>query len=322
MKMQTRHLAAVLATCLASAVAAQTATAYRGPCDASAAAALDANHFVVGEDEHNTLNIYRQAKAEPVASLDLSALLATKKDKEADIEGATAIGRRIYWITSHARNAKGKAQTNRQRFFATDVTPGNPPTLAPAGQAYPRLLDDLLAADTLAPYRLASAARRAAEADGGLNVEGLAATPEGSLLIGLRNPLHQGRALLVPLLNPDELLTGAPARFGAPVELDLGQRGIRSIERIGASYVIAAGPTADAGTFALFRWSGRPGEPAILISGINLRDLRPEALVAIPGDKRVRLLSDDGGIEIDGVECKRLPAARQTFRSLTVTLPE
>ena len=132
MKMQTRHLAAVLATCLASAVAAQTATAYRGPCDASAATALDANHFVVGEDEHNTLNIYRQAKAEPVASLDLSALLATKKDKEADIEGATAIGRRIYWITSHARNAKGKAQTNRQRFFATDVTPGNPPTLAPA----------------------------------------------------------------------------------------------------------------------------------------------------------------------------------------------
>ena len=162
----------------------------------------------------------------------------------------------------------------------------------------------------------------AAEADGGLNIEGLAATPEGSLLIGLRNPLHQGRALLVPLLNPDDLLTGAPARFGAPVEFDLGQRGIRSIERIGASYVIAAGPTADAGTFALFRWSGRPGEPAILISGINLRDLRPEALFAIPGDKRVRLLSDDGGIEIDGVECKRLPAARQTFRSLTVTLPE
>jgi len=315
-------LAAVLAACLASAAAAQTATVYHGACDASAATALDADHFIVGDDEHNVLHIYRKGMAEPVGRVDLSDFPATKKGKEADIEGATTIGRRIYWITSHARNAKGKAQPNRQRFFATDVTPGNPPTLAPAGQAYTRLLDDLLAADALAPYRLASAAQRAAEADGGLNIEGLAATPEGALLIGLRNPLRQGRALLIPLLNPDDLLTGAPARFGAAVEIALGERGVRSIERVGASYVIAAGPTADHGSFALFRWSGRPGEAATLIPGIDLRDLRPEALFAIPGGKRVQLLSDDGGVEVGDVDCKKLPATRQTFRSLTITLPE
>ena len=45
-------LAIALAACLTSA-AAQTATVYRGPCDASAAVALDAEHFVVGDDEHN-----------------------------------------------------------------------------------------------------------------------------------------------------------------------------------------------------------------------------------------------------------------------------
>ena len=314
-------LAVALAACLTSATA-QAATVYRGPCDASAATALDADHFVVGDDEHNILHIYRRGQAQPVGRADLSAFLATVNGEEADIEGAAAVGTRIYWITSHARDAKGRVRPDRHRFFATDVIPGNPPTLKPAGQAYARLLDDLLAADTLAPYRLARAAQRTAEAEGGLNIEGLAATPEGTLLIGLRNPLHQGRALLIPLLNPGELIDGGRARFGAPVEIDLDRRGIRSIERIGTSYVIAAGPTADAGSFALFRWSGRAGEAAAMITGSDLRDLRPEALFAIPGGKRVQVLSDDGGIRVGGVECKKLPAGRQTFRSLTITLPE
>ena len=323
MKPRTRYrLAAVLVACLASAAAAQTAAVYRGPCDASAAAALDAEHFVVGDDEHNILHIYRQGQPQPVGTVDLSAFLATKNGEEADIEAATKIGTRIYWITSHARNAKGKARPSRQRFFATDVKSGNPLTLMPAGQAYTQLLDDLLASDVLAPYRLAAAAERAAEADGGLNIEGLAATPEGTLLIGLRNPLRQGRALLVPLLNPGELIDGGRARFAAPIEIDLGQRGIRSIERIGTSYLIAAGPTADSGSFALFRWSGRAGEAATMLTGIDLHDLRPEALFAIPGSKRVQLLSDDGGIKTGGFACKKLPGERQTFRSLTITLPE
>lgn len=315
-------LAVAFTASLTSAAAAQTATVYRGPCDASAVTALDADHFVVGDDEHNILHIYRQGQAQPVGRADLSAFLATANGEEADIEGAAAVGTRIYWITSHARDTKGRVRPDRHRFFATDVIPGNPPTLKPAGQAYARLLDDLLAADTLAPYRLARAARRTAEAEGGLNIEGLAATPEGTLLIGLRNPLHQGRALLIPLLNPGELIDGGRARFGAPVEIDLDRRGIRSIERIGTSYVIAAGPTADAGSFALFRWSGRAGEAAAMITGIDLRDLRPEALFAIPGGKSVQVLSDDGGIRVGGVECKKLPAGRQTFRSLTITLPE
>ncbi|MFZ1446313.1 MAG: hypothetical protein WAS49_12705, partial [Candidatus Dechloromonas phosphoritropha] len=141
MKPRTRYrLAAVLVACFASAAAAQTAAVYRGPCDASAAAALDADHFVVGDDEHNILHIYRQGQPQPVGTVDLSALLATKNGEEADIEAATKIGTRIYWITSHARNAKGKTRPSRQRFFATDVKPGNPPTLTPAGQAYTRLL--------------------------------------------------------------------------------------------------------------------------------------------------------------------------------------
>jgi hypothetical protein len=166
---------------------------------------------------------------------------------------------------------------------------------------------------------LDKAARRTPEADGGLNIEGLAATADGKLLIGLRNPLPQQRALIIPLDNPAEVIAGQPARFGEPILLDLGERGIRSIERIGNSYLIVAGPTADHGSFALFRWSGRRDDAPTPVSGIDLGNLRPEALFAIPDSNRVQLLSDDGGVVINGVECKRLPPASQSFRSLNIT---
>jgi hypothetical protein len=319
----TAFIRAVLALLFAAGVSAQSVTqtvlTYQGPCDASAAVALDAGHFVVGDDEHNTFYIYRRGQAQAIASLNLSKFLNTGTEQESDIEGAAATGQRIYWISSHGRDGKGKARPARHRFFATKLLPGNPPALKPLGVPYTRLLHDMEESAVLKPYKLSDAARLAAEADGGFNIEGLAATPAGTLLIGLRNPLPQQRALLIPLKNPGEVIAGQRARFGTPIELDLGRRGIRSIERVGDSYLIAAGPPADSGSFALYRWSGRPGDAASQLTGIDLGDLRPEALFAIPHTGQVQLLSDDGGVTIDGVKCKKLPASRQTFRSLIVT---
>lgn len=311
-------LACVVGAGLPAWTAAQTVTRYSGPCDASAAVALDGEHFVVANDETNVLHVYRQGRPQPVGTFDLSKFLGTPTGEEADIEGVAAIGTRIYWITSHGRNGRGKAQPSRQRFFATDVRPGPPPTLAPLGVPYTRLLHDLTTDPALKRYKLDEAARLAPEADGGLNIEGLAGTADGELLIGLRNPLSHRRALVIPLKNPGELISGMPAKFGPPVELDLGQRGIRSIERIGASFLIVAGPTADSGSFALFRWSGQAGEAPVALPGVALQDLRPEALFVLPQTDRVQLLSDDGGLRVDGIECKKLPPAQQSFRSLTL----
>ncbi len=317
-KLTSTTAAALLAFTIATPTAAQQISTFNGPCDASAAVALDANHFIVANDENNTLRIYRQGQPAPVASLNLTNFLGTAADEESDIEGAAAIGSRIFWITSHGRNSKGKARPARQRFFATEVVPGQPPTVKPVGQAYANLLNDMLASETLKPYRLDEAASRPPEADGGLNIEGLAATADGKLLIGLRNPLPQQRALITPLDNPNEVIAGQRARFGEPILLDLGQRGIRSIERIGTGYLIVAGPTGDQGSFALFRWSGQHDETPTPVAGIDLKNLRPEALFTIPGSNRVQLLSDDGGIVVGGLECKKLPAANQRFRSFSV----
>jgi len=308
-------LKALAALLLIAAGAAAADVRYGGLCDASAAVALDARHFIVADDEHNKLTVYKRGEAKRVSDIDLDKFLDARK--EADLEGAAQVGQRIYWIASHARNGAGKLREDRHRFFATDI---RGKTVEPVGKPYTALLADLLAAPDLAPLKLADAAQRAAEADGGFNIEGLAAAPDGSLLIGLRNPIPQGLAIVIPLLNPAELIDGrGPARFGSTIRLDLGGRGVRSIERVDGGYVIAAGPPADAGTFALFRWSGRPTDMPSPLK-LDLGTLRPEALFAWPGGQ-LTLLSDDGGVLIGKKACKDADKGKRAFRALDIKRP-
>ena len=320
-------LSAIALTLFAGAAPGATASAvmaYSGPCDASAAVALDAEHFAVAGDEDNTLRVYRRGRSGPVAEAPLAAFLGSSGN-ESDLEAAAAVGTRIYWIASHGRNSKGKLRPDRQRFFATDVDPGaQPPGVTPAGTPYSGLLDDLAAAQTLAGLRLGDAARLAPEAPGGLNIEGLAAMPDGSLLVAFRSPVPNGRALLVPLLNPAELVTAAPgrkARFGAPILLELRGRGVRSIDRAldGRGYWIVAGPASDGGAFSLYRWSGLATDTPRIVDSSDLVGLRPEALFALPGSGgALQILSDDGGVVTNGTACKDRPMAAQGFRAITL----
>ena len=95
---------------------------YHGASDASAAVALGEDMFVMADDENNILRVYKIGGASPVYSYDVSEFLKIEQDHpEADIEGATMVGRRVYWITSHGRNKDGKVRPSRYRFFATDV---------------------------------------------------------------------------------------------------------------------------------------------------------------------------------------------------------
>jgi hypothetical protein len=281
---------------------------YRGMCDASAAAALGPDLFVVANDERNQLRVYRRGDADAVDEVDLSSFLGTKSDKESDLEGAASIGQRIYWISSHGRNKEGKFQERRHRFFATDMRDGR---LVHVGNFYANLLDDMIAAPQLRHFKLAQAAAKMPEEPGAFNIEGLAATPQGGLLIGLRNP----SSLVIPLLNPAQVIDGAAAVLGEAVELELGGLGIRSLELVGDTYLIVAGPPADRGEFALYQWSGEPAHRPVRIAHNDFDQVRPEALFAIPGTRRVQLLSDDGGNHV-----KKLAPQQQTFRSVTVAL--
>lgn len=307
------------ATVLASPFAmAQT---FSGMAEASAAATLDERHWIVAEDECNVLRIYRADQPAPVGQpIDLRRFLGTG-DKASDIEDAARVDDVIYWISSHSRTKEGKVRDWRQRFFATRLVPGTagtPPSVSPMGVPYQRLLEDMIGAASLKALDLGKAAGKKPEESGGLNIEGLAAGPGGSLLVGFRNPLRDGKAILVPLNNPAAVVQGSSATFGAPVLLALGGRGIRAITRAENHYWIVAGPVADAGSFALYRWSGQASD-APVPAGPVPPGFQAEAVMAA-GPGKLMLLSDDGSSQPQA-ECGSAGKAKQRFRAMSYQVP-
>lgn len=294
------------------------AAVYRGMCDASAAVALDKDHFVVADDELNVLRVYRRDRPDPVTLVDVSSFLGTEPEKESDIEGAAAIGNKIFWISSHGTNKDGKVQDRRRRLFATELVAGAVPSVRAVGKPYSRLIEDLSVDSRFTKYGLAEAATKPPKTKDALNIEGLADTVDGKLLIGFRNPLSGDKALVVPIENPLDTIAGAAAKFGEPIEIKLDGRGIRSFERVGTTYLIVAGPIDGKGTFDLYRWSGNAKEDPTVVANAGLHGLNPEALFAIPGTAEVQILSDDGTVDVGGKECKDVPRASQSFRSVTV----
>jgi hypothetical protein len=300
---------------------------YNGSSDASAAAAVDNRYFIVGDDEHDILRMYSiDGPPDPVFSLDITSfLIAAPEHPEADIEAAARLGPRIYWITSHGRNKDGQIRPSRYRFFATEVQksgatddPNRPPRIIPVGKICATLVSDMLASSQLNHLKLRNVTRLdeslskkeqvlLAPKEKGLNIEGLAVGPDGrSLWIALRNPLYQDasiirRAIVIPLLNPSEVVEeGKPARFGEVILLDLGERGIRSIDYMEnqKEYWIVAGSAGSRSQadFSVFRY--RHEDKKLTTIKVDFpKEFTPEGLFAFPGQKTVCFISDDGAIE-------------------------
>ena len=315
-----------------SAKVAPATLTFTGRCDGSAGVSLGGTLFATTSDEvddatgENTLAVYDAAKGgAPVATLALNATLGLpvkgkKSAREADMEAAATIGERVYWIASHSLSKDGGERPARYQFFATE-TDGT--TLKVVGKPHHNLKRDMLAEKRLATV-LAVAATKPPDTVDGWNIEGMSATPDGKLLIGFRSPVVGGRALLVPLENPAQVIdNGAKARFGEPVLLDLGAgRGIRSMawwaER--KCYVILAGlatGNAPGTSYQLFLWDGKATPTpinSVAIHGLNA----PETVFVVPGDTgRVMVLSDDGAI--DG--CKDKPDTERRFLGGWVNVP-
>jgi hypothetical protein len=320
----------VLSSVLVVARSAPMEIKYEGMCEASAAAALDAENFVVADDEYNVLSLYRIGVPKRLGVVDISAYLDTATaggtPKKSDIEGAARIDDRIYWIASHSRDKKGNLEPSRFRFFATDVSvvSGSLTVTTLANRPYRDLLADLTADSRYAVVAKAAALPNGPEQPDGLNIEGLAATADKGLLIGFRNPRPGGLALLAPLLNPSDVVAGiSRARFGDPILLNLGTRGIRSIDRVGTKYVIVAGPYdngrggGQGSDFALYIWSGVVSDLPRVWTNAPLGKLGPEAFFQIPGKQQIHVLSDDGDL------CKalNLTGPKMRFRGVTLSLP-
>ncbi|QJX46392.1 DUF3616 domain-containing protein [Hymenobacter taeanensis] len=99
--------------------------------------------------------------------------------------------------------------------------------------------------------------------DNGLDIEGLAASPDGRLFLGLRGPVLHGWAIVLEI-RPEEYkkgrlrlgeLEGGEHKLYKKHFLDLRGMGIREIRQQGTDLFILAGPTMDLdGTIAIYRW--------------------------------------------------------------------
>ncbi|HTD86617.1 MAG TPA: hypothetical protein VK850_08565 [Candidatus Binatia bacterium] len=328
--------------------------------DASTAIPIDSDYMFVGDDENQVLRIYRRKESgPPVAGFDMTPFLGLTdieggKPREVDIEASTRVGNRIFWMGAHSHANVAEQRTNRSRIFSTDISgSGAASTLSYVGR-YDFLKLDLVNWDVnnghgkgANYYGLAASTTEGVlpkALDGsGFNIEGLTMAPFDANVayVGFRAPLvpTNGRthALIVPVLNFAALAASpaAPAGtaiFGAPIELDLFNRGIRSIECIGANYLIVAGIPGDFSgpypkDFKLFTWTGNPAD-APQERAADLRGMNPEGIIELPQPpwgpaSLVHLVSDNGrkfwyG---DNIQGKDLPVRNfKKFRSDIVTL--
>lgn len=265
-----------------------------GASDASTAIAIDSDFMLVADDEDQVIRLYsRTQSGAPLNGFDFSSSLGLTDlsggvPREVDIEASSKLGNTIYWMGSHGNNSSGNLRPNRSRIFATTLNgSGENTTLGFAG-FYEFLRDDFIAWDNNNGHGLGagflglenSASQGIAPEDpslGGLNIEGLTFAPDNSTAyISFRAPnlptTARQDALIVPVTNFTNLLgqNSGSATFDAPIFLDLGGRGIRSIERNNTGeYLIVAGPADEAtGTapkdFRLYTWDGNAQNDPIL----------------------------------------------------------
>jgi hypothetical protein len=119
-----------------------------------------------------------------------------------------------------------------------------------------------------------------------LNVEGLAWDPRGErLLLGLRAPVVNGRALVVPvkLQDPRGAFSTANLRVDGPtIRLPLGGAGVRSIEYDATArafrVITGAGLNTENRDFHIVEWKGDPSPASLPVIGSFGRNLKPEGI--------------------------------------------
>ena len=96
--------------------------------------------------------------------------------------------------------------------------------------------------------------------------------------------------------------------------------GYHSAEGYAAGYADAYDDGAtDGSDFRLYAAPSVGDQPAAL-DNVSFRGLFPEAIFAMP-DGSIHILSDDGGVMVDGERCKDADKAKRSFRGQKLDLP-
>lgn len=326
----------------------------QGAADASTAIVLDGRYMLVGDDEGNSLRVFDREGGAAVKEIFFGGYLGIN-NTELDLEASTRIGEKLYFIGSHGNSKSGNDANNREWLFSATASGTGADTALTFTGKFGGLEAALVQWDQSNAHNLganhfgfaAGSASGTPESNSGFGIEGLTSSADGSALwIAFRAPVTGSpginTALIVQLTNVDAVLAGtaAPA-FGSAIELDLGGRAIRSIDKNAAGqYLVLAGPsgpnTADvADDFRLYTWDGSvdaSGHATNLVrQAVDLDALLApgasfETIVEVPSNlgagAQIHLLQDNGDVIFAGQTevAKDLPVGQQHFTGNVVTL--
>jgi hypothetical protein len=211
-----------------------------------------------------------------------------------DIEGLTTDGTYFYAVSSQSRpKAIASAGLIRFKFNARSQT-----------------AEEVASISGLKKFLVENVAELRGEAarkskDGGLNIEGIAWDPQrGRLLLGLRSPIINEHALLVPLKLRDARgqfsIENLEVEGSKAIRLPLGGGGVRSIEydRKAKLFRIISGASEDQQQtdFGLWEWNGSEHQAATRETHKFDKILKPEGVArATVGNRDFLIVVFDAG---------------------------
>jgi hypothetical protein len=304
----------------ASELRIESVEVYEGMCDASGAVALPegsfGDRFLMLDSADNVLRIYSVGTPDEPPGANVGSVLTAANRDPIDVEAATWLDGEAILVGSLGRDDGGGWREADWQFLSVAMD-GDDTVRARSGRS-----DKLLAGLAALDPDLAAAIGDVAEDDptlapdrAGISLEGMSVAADGaSLFLGFSNLVPAGQSLLVKVLNPRAVLfEDAEPRFEPPIRLDLGGRGIRSMEYAPAAgaYFIIAGPLDGGGDYDIYRWV--EGADPVAVPGArealaSLPDFAPEGLIIDQTGKRLQLFSDNETCETE------------TFRSAVLTL--
>ena len=196
-----------------------------------------------------------------------------------DLEGITSDGEYFYVVGSQSK-PKGTDQAGLARFKFDAASQRAIETQAASG------LKKFLADNVVELRGMENTKYK----DGGINVEGIAWDPLNKrLLLGLRSPVVEGNALIVPLKLRDAKAAlsfdNLEVEGGKAIRISLGGAGIRSIEwdesRKSFFLIAGAGPNSEKMDFKTWEWSGSGATPALRELETFDRRLKPEGITRV-----------------------------------------
>jgi hypothetical protein len=305
----TRLLVLLLALAAAASAAARQGSITMA--EVSGAAALPGGSLLLVSDERLDVALVPDAAARlqsgsvklgPGESLE--PLLKGKVELD-DLEDAAFDGQSdVFLITSHSRTRLDETPESRYRLARLHFDATGKLIEARQSDALLKVIQ------TEVPFLADSIRRPPAKA--GFNIEGLASTPEGHLLVGLRAPTitestkradgGQEDAVLFAIRNPHALFQSPPAAasLGEVVKIDLDGQGVRGMcyDPDRRAFWLLAGLSVDPNhpvrsPWALWLWD-RKSEPvrARLPEGINLEQPESVCRIDVSGKPHLLLIGD------------------------------